>query len=195
MAAVEWISVDEWANRHKITRQAAYKRIRDHQIPIRNGKLNVEEADRIWFASYNPLKQNGGVAGGEAAAASRAEQQGLFDGEEKSIGIEQLPDEPDGMRGRMPQTALGRVQLTRDIARAHWENIRLKQAQGKLVDLHEVTRFYTEVFLRLRDEFSQVGSETMDALSNTTDAIECKEIVDRRIEKALRGMTEWRPPK
>ncbi len=95
----------------------------------------------------------------------------------------------------MPQTALGRVQLARDMARAHWEKIRLEQAQGKLVNLQEVTRFYTEVFIRLRDELSQIGAETMDALSNTTDAIECKEIVDRRIEKALRSLSEWRPTK
>jgi hypothetical protein len=194
MAAVEWVSVDEWAARHKITRQAAYKRIKDHQIPVRNGKLNADEADRIWFASYNPSKQNGGVAGGQAAAEARSEAQPtLFETDDKTNGFEQLPDAPEGMRGRLPQTALGRVQLARDLARANWERMRLDREQGKLVPINEVTRFYTEMLLRVRDELSSVGAETMNSLADTNDAIECCEIVDRRIEKALRSISEWRP--
>lgn len=187
-------SVEQWAREHNISRRAAYKRITDHQIPLRNGKLNFDEADRIWFASFQPSKQRGAVAGGAAAAAGRGEQADLFpDYPEEPNGAATQNPELEAIRGRLPTSALGRVQLIRDTAKANFERLRFEREQGKLVSLAEVTRFYSEVFSRVRDELSAVGAEIMDQLADANDPVECREIVDRRIEKALREIREWKP--
>lgn len=191
-------SVDQWAATLRISRQAAYKRIQQFQIPLRNGKLDFDEADRISEASLTPHKR----AAAATTAAARAAQGSLFGGgdnghQEGDNGEPYEVDDPvggmGGVTGRLPSTAIARVQLMRDMNRANYEKIRLEQAQGKVVSLAEVTRFYSELFLRLRDEFSGIGAEVMDATAASSDPVECREIVDRRIEKALRGMTEWRP--
>lgn len=55
-------SVAEWAKRHGISRQAAYKRIREHGIPqLSGGKIDFDAADARFAASVNPLQQQRGT--------------------------------------------------------------------------------------------------------------------------------------
>lgn len=175
-------SVAEWAAKEGISRQAAHKRIREHNIPLTNGKVNFELADRIWAATMNPIKQRGGVAA--AAAAGQAD---LF---------ADSPSGPDAPAFAAASPALKRsmadVQYARESTRAIRERHLLQREMGEVVPVAQVAQFYGEMFARFSEQLDSIGAEIMDDLAVTADPIECRRLVDEKIEKAKLTLAEWK---
>lgn len=191
------VSVDEWAKSQGISRQAAYKRIQQHNIPLRNGKLNPAVADRIWSEFSNAAKQRGGQAGGEAAKAQAA----LFNesGEPEAPAAEE--DQGGDALGEAPPAGMSRVPSVSEIQRAR-EMIAYRKAKyelekliGELIPADQPAQFFTELVAALKSELSNIGAELADALSKEDDTVECRLIVERRINKALENMAVWEPSK
>jgi hypothetical protein len=171
-------SLADWATRHNISRVAAYKRIKTHNIPwAAPGKLDLDEADRIWAASLNPAKQRGGIAGGELSQ----DQPNLFAG---------LPADPERFQTR---SDLGKAQLARELLRVKRERLTIDELEGKLVPLDDVRAFEAEVFSAIKGELEVIGEELMDDLAASTSPHECREMVDRRIAGALVRLSNWKP--
>lgn len=179
-------SVEEWAKKEGITRQAAYKRIREHNIPLTNGKLNFDLADKIWQATMNPIKQRGGVA----AAAAAAGQTDLFS--DTAPG----PDSP-ALAAMSPtlKRSMGDVQYARESTRARREFHMLQRELGEVIPVAQVSQFYGEMFGLFSDQLDAIGSELMDDLARETDPLICREMVDARINKAKQTLAEWKPTK
>jgi hypothetical protein len=188
-------TVEQWAEKEGISRQAAYRRIRDHNIPIINGKVNFAVAAKIWQASYNPMKQRAGAA--SAAAAAAEPQPDLFSAaetaeDEDAAGAGSQPF-PGGLRGGNVRATLEKVQLYRENWRAKREHFLYQKEIGEVVPVVEVTNFYGDVFARMQEEFTAIGAELMDDLAREADPAACRRIVERRINKALTGLSEWKP--
>jgi hypothetical protein len=113
------VSVAEWAKAEGISHQAANKRIRVHGIPKHGGKVDPDEARRIFEGTKDVRQQERG------AKPKRREEEPLdIPGAVADTGI----------AGRRPeiQTALDAVKLKR-------EKLRLKQLEGSLVDADEIS--------------------------------------------------------
>jgi len=118
------VSVTEWAASENITPQAANKRIRTHGIPRHSGKIDPDEARRIFEQTKDVRQQERGTS-----------QHHRVSGGPGVGGVD-----PD-LAGRRPaiQTALDAVKLKR-------EQLRLKQLEGSLVDANEVASATEERF-------------------------------------------------
>jgi hypothetical protein len=113
------VSVAEWAESEGISHQAANKRIRVHGIPKHKGKIDPEEAKRIFEGTKDVRQQERG----------KPKQQ-----RDEAPEIPGAATPERGMAARRPeiQTALDAVKLKR-------EQLRLKQLEGSLVDAAEVS--------------------------------------------------------
>jgi hypothetical protein len=112
------VSVAEWAKAEGISHQAANKRIRVHGIPKHGGKVDPDEARRIFEGTKDVRQQERG------AKPKRPEAEPLdIPGAAADTGI----------AGRRPeiQTALDAVKLKR-------EKLRLKREEQSLVDAEQV---------------------------------------------------------
>jgi hypothetical protein len=160
-------SVKEWADRHKISPVAAYKRIRSVNIPVVKGRLDLDQADEIWSRNLNPSKQLGGAA---AAEAHR---------ENAPAPIE--------------SNIRGRLQIQREALRIKREQLTIDQMEGKLVNLAEVRAFEARAFAAIRTSLLAIPGEIRDDLARLEDPVEIEAILRGRINKALRELAEWRP--
>lgn len=159
----------------------AYKRIRAHHIPVIDGRLNFEEADRIWYASLNPAK----VRGGEAGGSNGKMQPGLFADEE-------LPPPSNGDAAAARST-FATIQRTRELLRIKREQITIAALEGKLVSLHDVRQFEGQQISQVKNALLTIGGELRDELAASTDPVECQALVDTRIHQALRLISQWKP--
>lgn len=116
-------SVAEWAKRHGISRQAAYKRLKAHGISITSlGKVDFERADGIWAASMNLLQQQRGA------------------GAKQSRTPMPSPSAPP-VSDHQPATSVPSLALSqarREALRVKREAIELAKLQGELVAANEI---------------------------------------------------------
>jgi hypothetical protein len=174
-------SLAQWADEQGISRQAAYKRLREHGVPFLDpathgrGKLDLDHATAVWEASMNPKKQAAGAAGGEGRPP---ESQQTFT----------FPADP-GERSMM-----GKVQLRREITRAQKEEVLLKRLQGTFVDIAAVRKFESDVLAELREQLTVIGQELGDELAQESDAYRCRQLVEERINRALRQVATYKQP-
>lgn len=176
-------SVEDWAKSQGISRQAAYKRIREHGIPYHSpGRLDMDAADQIWEASVNPAKQRGGVAGGEAAA--EVHQSGLFGDDD---GPAASPADPAA------RSVLARVQIQREILRIKREKLTIEQMEGSRVPLADVRAWEAQAFAAVKNALLVIPAELCDELAEETNPARCRELVERRINQALNELAQWEP--
>lgn len=192
-------SIADWAERQKISRVAAYKRIAQHNIPwVTKGKIDLDEADRIWAEAMNPAKQRGGIEGGLAAQdAAQARLFGSGADEDDDAETPQLPfpapNGHGGMGGTEVRQALGRAQLQRELYRIRREKLTVEEMEGKLVPLLDVRAFFAESYAAAKGEILVIGSETCDELATISDPVKIRAIIDDRANKALSWLREWKP--
>ncbi len=182
-------SVQDWAREHDISRQAAYKRIREHGIPFTSpGRLDLDVANQVFEESVNPAKQRGGEAGGAAAVADR--QAGLFGGDDDEAPEASIPNGPGNGNVR---SMLGRAQLQREVLRIRRERMTLEVMEGKLVPLSDVRAWEAQMITTAKSDLVVIGSELCDELAGCSDPIRCRELVDGRVNQALRRLSQWEP--
>jgi len=180
------ITVAQWAEEENISRVAAYKRIQDHAIPfVSKGKIDRDIANRIWKESANPAKQRGGEAGGSNGQEPREtfveEQPPLFSG---------IPESP-----RTPTSAIGKVQLKRELLRIRREELLIAELEGRLVPRDDVREFESQQVAAAKELLLTAGAELRDELAATPSPTRCQELVDKRIHEALSKLSQWRPKK
>lgn len=115
-------SVQDWAKRHQISRQAAYKRLRSHGIPIKDGKVDFETADARWDQGVNALQQ----ARSRGRAAAPRQNQATQRGARRKKSADTTP------------SSLADAQLQRELIRIEKDDLELQARKGKLVDAEQV---------------------------------------------------------
>lgn len=187
-------SLADWAARQNISRVAAYKRIASHNIPwVSKGKLDLDDADRIWNDSVNLAKQRGGEAGG--LAASDAAQARLFANGEDEDDAPELPFPSNGSSAGNSElrSNLAKLQMQREVYRIRREKLTVEQMEGKLVPLADVRAFEAEMITAVKAHLVLIGSELADDLAATADPVKCRFLVEDRINAALVQLSEWKP--
>jgi len=171
-------SIADWAKEQRISRVAAYKRIKNHGITVSRGRLDLDEANRIWQASLNPAKVRGGVAGGS---------------NNREDYNPPSPDDPadppvPGMRSTM-----GKLQIQREALRIRRERLVIDALEGKSVSLADVRAWEAQVFTNVKSTLVVIGAELRDDLAVSTDPVECQAMIDRRINAALASLAGYKP--
>lgn len=168
-------SVAAWGRRHGISREAARKRVADHQIPkTADGKIDFDEADRIWNASLNPLQQQRGATQAKATTEAKA--------------TEAKPtDETTGI------SSLAAAQLARERIRIEREGLALRREKLETVDLAAVNGYVAGMIIKARDVFLRMPGELRDRLAAESDAVNCESIVAAEVQRGLRELAEYRP--
>ena len=131
------LSILQWAAQERITPQAANKRIRVHGIPRHDGKIDPDEAARVFHATLDVRQQERGtaakrvepVASGQAGGASQ-----------RTVRVGAL-----SAAGRRPE-----IQTAIDAVKLQERQLDLKRKQGELVDLALVESEWTRIAIQFR---------------------------------------------
>lgn len=169
-------SVQEWARRHSISRQAAYKRLRSHGIPIKNGKVDFDAADAKWGQSVNPLQQ--------ARSLGRARTV-------PPIGRPSQPTTFPANAGISQLSTLAAAQLRRELIRIELEALELGRQKGNLLSTGEVRLAWSAMIIAAKNKLVIIADELCDKLAATSDPILCRQLVDLKIQQALSDLAEW----
>src|ERR1035441_3149422 len=116
------LSVLQWAAQERITPQAANKRIRVHGIPRHDGRIDPEEAARVFHATLDIRQQERGTA------AKRIEPVATGGADRRAVRMGAL-----GAAGRRPE-----IQTAIDAVKLQDRQLELKRKQGELLDRSEV---------------------------------------------------------
>ena len=131
------LSVLQWAEQERITPQAANKRIRVHGIPRHDGKIDPDEAARIFHATLDIRQQERGTAAkrNEPAASDRTGGTN-----HRTVRIGAL-----SAAGRRPE-----IQTAIDAVKLQERQLDLKRKQGELVERSAVESEWTRIAIQLR---------------------------------------------
>ncbi len=166
--------VAKWAERYGISRQAAYKRLKGHGIPVTRGRVDFDQADMIWAKSVNPLQQQRGA--GRAAPATAA-----------PAG----PVRP--ILSAAPISSLSAAQLRRELVRLEKETLLLGEQKKLLVPVGEVNAWVSGMIIRAKDVLLRIGPELRDRLAQESNPIRCEDLVMAEVRRSLSELAEYRP--
>lgn len=163
-------SVADWAKRHGITRQAAYKRLKVHGIPfVGDGRIDFDRADVIFSMSVNPLQQQRGK------------------GVPSSVPVLESPTGPGA--GTISPLALAQHQ--REMIRLERERLKLDTEKGLVVQVTQIQRALSEAISQSKDRLLSAGAELRDRLAECQDPIECQRLVDFAIHQSLSSLSQF----
>ena len=174
-------SVAEWAKLQGISVRAAYKRIRQHEIPfVKRGQIDFAKADRIWAVSGDALQQQRGTA--------------ALKKKKPAPPLEPTKTE-NAPTPATPVSSLSDVQLRRQTVALKTEIIRLRELEKQMVKISEVEKIkagFAEIISKLRDRLLSTGAELRDRLAASDDPNECQRIVDDYILRLLNSISQSR---
>jgi phage terminase Nu1 subunit (DNA packaging protein) len=138
------ISPAEYARRQNLNRSTISRQIKAGKIPLRNGLVDVQAANRAREQNLDVRKQRGGRAN-----AARARQTGTSRGEPdtKAAGVRpprMAPDPP--VRGSLAAAVLMHTQ-----ARAARSALEAQKLEARLVDRRATEAAWADVGARVRD--------------------------------------------
>jgi phage terminase Nu1 subunit (DNA packaging protein) len=166
-------TIAEWAEKHKISRVAAWRRIKKHDIPkLADGKLDFEEADRIWEASVNAIQQQRGQTqpkprrrGNPKKAASAGPQKG----------------------------SLSYAQLQHEEAKVVKARLEAAKLEGKLIEIRTVEANWCDIAGRIRDGLMGLPSKICTHLPSEWRS-EVTAAIDEEVRRILAALhDEIRP--
>jgi hypothetical protein len=157
------LSVSEWAEREKISRQAAWKRIKSGKVKLNaNGKVDVEEAQRQWDSNRNAVQQ-------------RAK-----------------PDPKPSPKAKAEEDprSLASAQKAREWLRVAKEKLLLEKMQGDLLEKEEVERAWAQMISSARSRLLLLPNKIAQRVAVMTDVHQVRAAIDEEIRDALSELSE-----
>jgi hypothetical protein len=167
------VSQREYARLKGVSHTAVAKAVRKGKIALVDGKVDTEAAAAQWEGSRDarqPSKMSGEVSEGSNLALP------LVAG-----------DDPEA-RGPAEGT-LAHAQYRREVARAAKAEIELQVQQGKLVERADIELKWAALVISVRDRLLLIGDKLAPRLASSSDALECRAMVDRAIREALAALS------
>jgi len=131
------LSILQWAAQERISPQAANKRIRVHGIPRHEGKIDADEAARVFNATLDVRQQERGTAA-KIAPPAASDRTGGANRRSVYMGT-------SSAAGRRPE-----IQTAIDAVKLQQRQLELKRKQGELLDRSAVESEWTRIAVQFR---------------------------------------------
>lgn len=163
-------TIAKWAATLGISRQQGYEAIKRCQIPVQDGKVDVDYATHLYHA--NTRKRAGGPASSALPAGAAPGPAGAEDVHEPK---------------KIPGYETSRAR--REAAEAHIAEMKEAELQGKFLVKADVSRELFEVARGLRDGLANCARRIAADVAPLTTAEECEAVIEREHRALLTSMT------
>lgn len=169
-------SISEWGKRHGISKQAAWKRVRGHNIPVENGRIDFEQADAIWNRSKNVLQIQRGTG-----------------------SVPESKPESPAATTPVSMSHLAHTQLKREELRLEKEQLQIEQlrmelqkARAEIVPVDELKAAFAQLITYTREQLLAMPSQLRDRLAAAKDPNACERMLEDRVVQALINLSNFR---
>jgi len=175
------LTVRQWGEALKISRQRAYRIIKHCGIPLLDGKVDSAEATRIWREQKDTVQADRGLS--PAALAANSSKSGAPQADADTPESEAEPTERDEQ-----DTSRGEAQRLREWIQLKQDKLELEEKEKRLIDAEEVRESVAGMVIASRAKLLVIGDELCEKLASLSSAVACRELVDNRIAEALEAL-------